>query len=164
MPETQCHWSPLGAVTTGTEACTTSRKTPIHANSVAGGASISCGVGRDCVAGRKVFTKEQRAFFAAHAPDGVGLDDLAVLGPIFVLNLKFSPPGYDRRLEAELWLCLDGSRILELSTKCSPTEPFEVAAEASAFLTQRGIDLAREQQTKTRTALEFFASELSSKP
>ena len=113
---------------------------------------------------RKLFTKEQRAFFAAHAPDGVALDDLAVLGPIFVLKLKFSPRGYDRRLVAELWLYPDGSRILELSTKCSPAEPFEVAAETRAFLTEQGIDLAGEQQTKTRTALEFFASELSTKP
>jgi hypothetical protein len=110
---------------------------------------------------RKLFTKEQRAFFAAHAPDGVGLDDLAVLGPIFVLKLKFSPSGYDRRLVSELWLYPDGSRILELSTKCSPAEPFEVAAETRAFLTERGIDLRGEQQTKTRTALEFFANELN---
>ena len=37
---------------------------------------------------RKLFSKEQRAFFAAHVQDGVGFDDLAILGPIFVLKLK----------------------------------------------------------------------------
>ena len=58
---------------------------------------------------------------------------------------------------AELWLYPDGSRILELSTKCAPAEAFQVAAEARAFLADRGVDLAGEQQTKTRTALEFFA-------
>jgi hypothetical protein len=110
---------------------------------------------------RKLFSKGQRRFYADHAPDGLGLDDLSVLGPIFVMKLKFSPEGYDRKLVAELWLYPDGSRILELSTKCSTAEPFQVAAETRAFLTERGIDLGGEQQTKTRTALEFFAGELS---
>src|SRR4051794_24586555 len=32
---------------------------------------------------RKLFSKEQRAFFAEHAPDGLTLDDLSILGPIF---------------------------------------------------------------------------------
>src|SRR3954464_10730643 len=39
---------------------------------------------------RKLFSKEQRAFYAAHAPDGLGLDDLSILGPIFVLKLRFT--------------------------------------------------------------------------
>ena len=42
---------------------------------------------------RKLFSKEQRAFFAAHAPDGLALDDLSILGPIFVLKLKFVAGG-----------------------------------------------------------------------
>ena len=42
---------------------------------------------------RKLFSKEQRAFYAAHAPEGIALDDLSVLGPIFVLKLKFRPRG-----------------------------------------------------------------------
>jgi hypothetical protein len=109
---------------------------------------------------RKLFSKEQRAFFAAHAPDGLALDDLSVLGPIFVLKLPFTPDEFKRRMVAELWLYPDGSRILELSTKCAPTEAFQVAAEARAFLAGRGIDLSGEQQTKTKTALEFFSREL----
>src|SRR3954451_18319705 len=40
---------------------------------------------------RKLFSKEQRRFFSEHAPDGVGLDDLSLLGPIFVLKLRFTP-------------------------------------------------------------------------
>jgi hypothetical protein len=109
---------------------------------------------------RKLFTKEQRAFFAAHAPEGSELDDLAVLGPINVLKLKYTPTRYGRRLVAEMWMYPDGSRILELSTKCAPAEAFQVAAETKAFLAGRGIDLSGEQQTKTRTTLEFFAGEL----
>lgn len=108
----------------------------------------------------KLFTKEQRTFFKAHAPDGLGLDDLSVLGPIFVLKLNFVPERLGRKMVAEFWLYPDGSRILELSTKCLPSEPFQVSAEARAFLAGHGIDLTGEQQTKTKTALEFFSSEL----
>lgn len=110
---------------------------------------------------RKLFSKEQRAFFAKHAPEHVGLDDLATLGPIFVLKLKFSPPGFARKLVAELWLYPDDSRILELSTKCAPAEAFQAAVETRAYLAQRGVDLSGEQQTKTRRALEFFSARLA---
>jgi hypothetical protein len=107
-----------------------------------------------------LFSKEQRAFYARHAPAGLELDDLAVLGPIFVLKLKFALAGYPRRLVAEMWLYPDGSRVLELSTKCAPAEAFQAAAETRAILTQRGIDLFGVQQTKTRLALDFFAARL----
>jgi len=109
---------------------------------------------------RKLFSKEQRAFFTTHAPDGIGLDDLTVLGPINLFKLKFSPQGYPRRLVAELWFYPDGSRILELSTKCPPAEAFDVAAETRAFLAAQGVDLSGEQQTKTSTALKFFSRNL----
>jgi hypothetical protein len=109
---------------------------------------------------RKLFSKEQRAFYAAHAPEGIGLDDLSLLGPIFVLKLNFRPEGFGRKMVAEAWLYPDGERILELSTKCAPGEMFQVAAEARAFLEERGVDLSGEQQTKTATALQFFAAAL----
>jgi hypothetical protein len=109
---------------------------------------------------RKLFSKEQQAFYTAHAPEGIGLDDLTILGPINLMKLKFSPRGYNRRLVAELWLYPDGSRILELSTKCTPAETFDVAAETRAFLSSQGVDLSGEQQTKTKTALEFYARNL----
>jgi hypothetical protein len=116
---------------------------------------------REAAAGRhplsELFSKEQRAFFAAHAPKDMMLDELAVLGPINVLKLKFSPAGYARRFVAELWLYPDNTRILELSTKCKPAEAFQVAADAKAFLLDRGVNLSGEQQTKTRTALEFYS-------
>jgi hypothetical protein len=118
---------------------------------------------RDAVAGRqplrKLFSKEQRAFYAAHAPEGTGLDDLSILGPIFVLKLKATPGGYDRQLVTELWLYPDGSRILELSTKCATNEAFQVATEARAFLATCGIDVTGDQQTKTRKALDFFTKQ-----
>jgi hypothetical protein len=109
---------------------------------------------------RKLYSKAQRAFYEAHAPDGLDLNDLTVLGPINVLKLKFTPKGFNRRMVAELWLYPDGERILELSTKCAPSEGFQVGTEARAFLAERGVDLFGEQHTKTKTALEFFSRSL----
>ena len=77
---------------------------------------------------RKLFTKPQRAFDQEHAPEGLGMDDLMVLGPITVFKLKFSdqdgprvllpqPQGGGGRLanthtlEAERWVA---------SSRCSP--------------------------------------------
>jgi hypothetical protein len=120
---------------------------------------------REAVAGRarisRLFSKEQREFFATHAPDGVELDDLSVLGPVMVLKLKYTPEGAVRPLTVELWTYPDGGRILELSTKAAPSEAFQAVAETRAFLIDRGVPLDGEQQTKTRTALEFYSRELA---
>jgi hypothetical protein len=106
---------------------------------------------------RKLFSKEQRAFYAAHAPEGVALDDLTILGPILVLKLRMAPKELNRRLVAEVWVYPDGSRVLELSTRCGTTEGFQVAAELRAFLGAQGVEISGEQETKTRKALEYFA-------
>jgi hypothetical protein len=120
-------------------------------DTLAGGRSIA-----------KLFSKEQRALFEEHAPDGIALKDLAMLGPIFVLKLKFTPGGLTRKIVAEMWLYPNDHWILELSTKCTPNEAFQVAGEMRVFLTERGVHIGGEQQTKTRTALEFFSQKLKS--
>jgi len=109
---------------------------------------------------RQIFSKEQRAFFAAHAPDGLKLKDLSILGPLFVLKQNFTPPGLGRRLTAELWFYPDGSRILELSTKCTAADAFQVAAEARVYLSERGVSLDGKQETKTKAALTVFSKQL----
>lgn len=106
---------------------------------------------------RRLFSREQRRFYAEHAPAGVALDDLTLLGPVFVLKIKGTPPGTSHRIVAELWLYPDGSRILELSTKCAPGEALQVAGEVRAMLAERGIEPGADQQTKTRSALAVFA-------
>jgi hypothetical protein len=105
-------------------------------------------------------SKGQRALLSKHAGGGPKLDELSVLGPILVLKLKFGPEGFGRELVAELWNYPDNSRVLELSTKCAPSEAFQVAAEARAFLSRHGVDLSGEQETKTLKALKFFSSRL----
>ena len=126
---------------------------------------------RDALAGkmplRRLFSKTQRAFYREHAPEGLDLDALVPLGPTFLLKSRFpvksgmDPKAPDRLLVAEMWLYPDGSRILELSTKCLPSEALAVSLEVRAYLAGRGIDLGGVQQTKTRTALEYYAAQLA---
>ena len=127
--------------------------------------SLRTGKVREAVLGtrlvRTLFSKQQRAFLAEHAPDGVSIEDLVVLGPITVLKLKFVPAttaggSWPRPLE------LPG-RVPDprAPTKCAPAEAFDVAAKTRAFLAGRGIDLTGEQQTKTKSALEFFSREVA---
>jgi hypothetical protein len=104
----------------------------------------------------ELFSAGQRSLAEEHSRPGV-FDDLVVLGPVLVIKAGFEPDGLDRRMVAELWLYPDGSRLLELSTKCEPRDAFYAAAEARAFLGGHGIDLSGEQETKTRKALAFFA-------
>ncbi len=105
-----------------------------------------------------LFSKNQRAFFVKHAPDGLELDDLSILGPIFVLKTRITPKELGRRLVGEVWLYPDGSRIVELSTKCPPPEAFDVAAQMRAILASRGLEPAAVQETKTKKALEYFSA------
>jgi len=110
---------------------------------------------------RKLFSKEQKAYYTAHAPEGLQLDDLKVLGPIFCLKLNVVPEAFGRKLTTELWLYPDGSRILELSTKTVPAEALQTAASMRKYLKERNIEVSDQQQTKTRTALEFYVAELA---
>jgi hypothetical protein len=102
----------------------------------------------------------QRSLLVERLPDGVTEADLRVLGPLTLLKAKFAPEDFARKLVAELWFLPDGSRILELSTKATPAEAFQVAAETKVFLAGRGLDLGAPQETKTRTALAALAAAL----
>lgn len=89
-------------------------------------------------------------------PAGVSLDALQTMGPLFLLRAKHQPRPSAAGVVVEMWLYPDGSRILEISTKCQPQEAFQAAAEFKAYI-QSSIPVTAEQQVKTRTALEFFA-------
>lgn len=111
---------------------------------------------------RKLFSKEQRAFYDAHAPAGITMDKLVILGPTFLLKAKHQPKPkeFDRPITIEMWLYPDGSRILEVSTKCLPKEAFQVIADFKDYLGGRGIVLGADQSAKTKSSLEFFSARL----
>ncbi|MEY2896850.1 MAG: hypothetical protein RL669_1119 [Pseudomonadota bacterium] len=109
---------------------------------------------------RKIFSKEQRAFYDEHAPSGITMDKLSILGPTFLLKAKHQPKDFDRRITVEMWLYPDGARVLEVSTKCLPDEAFKVGAAFKEYLAQHGIALGAVQAAKTRTSLDFFGAML----
>jgi hypothetical protein len=107
---------------------------------------------------RKLFSSEQRSLYKEHAPKGLDLDEVVALGPINVAKLKFAPRALKNRImAAELWFYPDGSRILELSTRCTTDQTIQVLAETRSFLTDRGIRITDEQETKTHRALDYFS-------
>lgn len=111
---------------------------------------------------RKLFSKEQRAFYDAHAPADIPMDQLVLLGPAFLLKAKHTPKTtvFDRPIITEVWLYPDGSHIMELSVKSLPKEAFQVAADFKAYLASHGIALGADQSAKTQTALKFFSARL----
>ena len=108
---------------------------------------------------RKLFSKEQRAFFAEHAPEGVDFDDLGVLGPDLRAQAQVGRPPASPAGSSPSCGCTPTTRASSSSRPSAlPAEAFQVAAELRAYLGGRGVDLAGEQQTKTRRALEFFSA------
>jgi len=137
----------------GGYVCSASLKAKVRPNAVLKSVSGAKALSR-------LFSSEQLDFLADHAPAGIRVDDLAVLGPIFVLKLKLSAKAFPQRITVEMWLYPDGARILELSAKAEPHHAIEVATDLRRYLEGRGIDTTGPQQTKTRAALDFYAAEL----
>lgn len=65
-----------------------------------------------------LFSKPQRALLSAHAPAGVELEDLVLLGPIEVRRRKVPSGRVGVPLTVECWTFPDGSQIHELSPRC----------------------------------------------
>ena len=59
-----------------------------------------------------------------------------------------------------MWLFPDATMTLELSSRTVPSEVFQVAAEARAYLAKRGIASTGDQETKTKRALRVYSKRL----
>jgi hypothetical protein len=106
----------------------------------------------------KLFSGEQERFLAAMAPIPVDFAKLLPLGPVAVLRWKFRHDGLPYDLCAEEWRLPDGRDVIEISIKAERTQAAAAQAALEGFLAELGIDPETRQQTKTRTALEFFAA------
>jgi hypothetical protein len=99
----------------------------------------------------------------------------ALIGDSDSVELKLTVPESDQRstvaalgmdpLDAELRQVYffdtpDLAPILELSTKCAPIDAAKTAVDARASLESKGIDLSGDQQTKTKSALDYFSQAL----
>jgi hypothetical protein len=107
---------------------------------------------------RTLLSGEQRRFLRDHARGGPALDDLVVHGPVLVTRTAGRGSGICGRLVLESWVYPDGSRLLEVSTKCRPERVRRVAAATGRFLDRLDVDLTAPQRTKTAASLEYFAA------
>jgi hypothetical protein len=116
----------------------------------------------DVVQGRRnlrtLFSGDQEQFLADHAPGGapVDWDQLRLLGPVQVHKWEVEPKELGYEVTVEEWVLPDRSDLVELSIKVDPHEAVEANERFVEFLRARGLDTEGEQQTKTRTALEYF--------
>ncbi len=105
----------------------------------------------------KLFTKDQERFLANFYAGTVGFGELRVLGPIRVLRWKLEHDNFEHQMTVEEWRLPNGEDLVEVSIKTSPEEAPEARKAFDNHLTVLGLDPRGAQETKTRTALEYFA-------
>jgi hypothetical protein len=69
---------------------------------------------------------------------------------------EFEPKDLGYEMTVEEWVLPDRSDLVEISITVDPNKAVEANERFVDFLRSRGFDTEGEQQTKTRTALEFF--------
>ena len=104
-----------------------------------------------------LLSPDQRAILEAVAGD-VAPDELTVLGPVTVVKLPAPQLCLGGKTTVEVWHYPDGSRIVEVSAKCSPSQAVHDAAEVTRALAEGHVTLSAEQATKTHRTLQYFAA------
>lgn len=107
----------------------------------------------------KLFSGEQEEFLNEMAPVRVDFAALVPLGPVEALRWKFRNEGLPYDLCVEEWRLPDRRDVIEVSIKAKRPEAAAAQAALDGFLVEVGIAQETRQQTKTLTALEYFAAQ-----
>ncbi|MDR6757878.1 hypothetical protein J2Y48_003175 [Mycoplana sp. BE70] len=107
----------------------------------------------------KLFSGDQERFLSEFCKDSVKFTDLHVLGPIRVLRWKPKHETFPYELTLEEWRLPNGEDLVEVSIKAPPDRADQARKDFDAHLRELGLDPEGAQQTKTRTALEYFAAQ-----
>lgn len=110
----------------------------------------------------KLFSKEQERFLTDMADRKIDYDTLSVLGPLKAHRWEFMDPGCPWEITAELWKREDGDRLMELSIKASIIQAAAAIGGFRAFIAEVGAQQDADEQSKTRWALDYYASRLNS--
>jgi hypothetical protein len=105
----------------------------------------------------KLFSKDQERFLSEFYKGAFDFGKLRVLGPIRVLRWKLEHDNFPHELTLEEWRLPDGEDLVEVSIKTSPSEAPKAQKDFEDHLRRLGLDPQGAQETKTRTALEYFA-------
>lgn len=111
----------------------------------------------------KLFSKDQERFLGQVYPDQVDFAQLRIMGPIRALRWKMKYPGFAHQLSVEEWRLPNGDDLVEVSIKVPPAEALDARTAFEELLVKLGLDPKGAQETKTRTALKYFA-EVSKEP
>jgi hypothetical protein len=105
----------------------------------------------------KLFSNEQERFLSEFYGRPVDFENLCVMGPIRVLRWKLEHKDFPHELTLEEWRLPDGDDLVEASIKTSPDEALQAWTVFDKHLRSFGLDPTGAQETKTRTALQYFA-------
>ena len=105
----------------------------------------------------KLFSKNQERFLAEFYKGTVDFEKLCVLGPIRVLRWKVKQKGFAHQLTVEEWRLPNGDDLVEVSIKTPTNDAAQAQIDFDKHLRTLGLDPQGAQETKTRTALQFFA-------
>ena len=108
----------------------------------------------------KLYTKEQEAFLAEMGSNPIDFSALTILGPLKAHRWKFEVPACPWKITAELWRREDGARLMEVSIKTPTVQAAVAIGGFKAFLAEVGAEHDRDQQTKTRWALDHHAAKI----
>ena len=108
-----------------------------------------------------VFTEAQEKFLKTMAGRAIDLAGLAVLGPLMAQRWQIEDPACPWPITAELWQREDRQRLVEVSIKAPAVQAAVAIGGFMAFLAEMGVERDRDQQTKTRWALEHYAAKLA---
>lgn len=105
----------------------------------------------------KLFNKDQERFLREVCGLTVDFNQLCVMGPIRVLRWKLNHEGFPHTLTIEEWRLPNGDDLVEVSIKVPPAQAPQAREAFDRHLVSLGLDPMGAQETKTRTALEYFA-------
>src|SRR5215470_11041696 len=108
----------------------------------------------------KLFSKDQERFLSEFYKGRVDFGRLRVMGPIRVLRWKLRHKNFPHELTLEEWRLPNGEDLVEVSIKVPPKKALQAQKEFDKHLREFGLDPKGAQETKTRTALEYFAKTL----
>ena len=111
-----------------------------------------------------IFTVEQEEFLKSIAGRRIDFAKLVVLGPLLAQRWRFEDPGCPWPITAELWKRGDGKRMMEVSIRAPAAQAAAAVGGFMAFLAEVGAERDRDQQTKTRWALDYYVAKLARAP
>jgi hypothetical protein len=104
----------------------------------------------------KLFSREQERFLSQFYSDRIDFTSLHVFGPIRVLRWQLQHRDFPHELAVEEWRLPDGDDLVEVSIRAPAAQAASARRDFEAHLNALDLDPHGNQETKTRTALQFF--------